>query len=236
MRMIMSEEKLKELTIISTSDLNIKFPAKNPHISNEEAEKTREVIKSESAYTNDAQVLINKNALPQILATDKKGANNFYEDLENDDKEQNGKNQYAHLEAVQEEVSKRIQEPRDTLKRERLKDSEQCLIAVRDAPELEKIREVDESKIRKELPKLKERKIEEESLTTDQLTGKPLEKNAAAHHIERKSDAPRKSLKLDNIIVVNPDTHDEIHKNDAESEENLKQLCKEKGWDYPKSK
>ena len=115
---------------------------------------------------------------------------------------------------------------------ERLRDSEACLKALRDAPELEKIREAQESRNRHEQSKLKVRKIEE-GVTTCQLSGEPLEANSEAHHIERKADNPKKALDLDNVVLVNPAVHQEIHRKGAESPEELKALCEEKNWKAP---
>lgn len=228
LEMMMSEEKKSELIIHSASNLTINFPEANQYISNEEANRKRIAISSQGAYTPDGKAFINKKSLPKVLATDKKGANRFVNDLENDDKMQNGNNILVSVPAVMKEISRRIQYPIDTIKREKLKDSEGCIAALRDSPELEKIKEVQESKIREELPRLKNRKIKAEGITCCQVTNKPLEPNAAFHHIRRRADRPDLALSLDNGILVNPSVHDEIHDQGAESPEELSDFCKKK--------
>lgn len=214
----------------SAQDLTIKFPNKNEHIADKDAEKNRDLIKNNGAYTNDGRAYVNTVALPHLLSTDKKGINRFYNKLDNDDKLELGNLKLASVSSVNKEISERLQEPRDTLQKERLRDAEGCINAMRDAPELEKIREVEESKNRKEQPKLKAKKIKAENITACQLTGAPLDQDADAHHVVRKADQPRKARNLDNIIVANKPPHCEVHAAGAESPEELSALCEQKGW------
>lgn len=228
----MSDEK--NLPVVhSAQNLTIIFPKKNEHISDKDAKKNRDLIKNEGAYTGNGKVYLNTRALTHILATDKKGVNRFYNNLENEDKLEQGEKNLVSVAALSKEISERIQEPRDNLQKERLRDSEKCLNALRDSPDLEKVREVAESKNRKEKYKLKQRKIAAENISTCQLTGKPLEADADAHHIARQADEPRETLNLDNIIVINKQPHREIHAAGAESSEELSELCKEKDWNDP---
>ncbi|WP_265432587.1 hypothetical protein [Aeromonas salmonicida] len=226
-------DKKKLPVVHSAKDLSISFPEKNKHISDKEAEKSRELVKNNGAYTNDGRAYMDKNALPHLLATDKKGANRFFNNLEDEDKLELGNKNLAAISSVNKEISERIQEPRDTLQKERLRDSEACVNAFRDAPELEKIREIEESKNRKEQPKLKAKKIKAENITACELTGAPLDPDADAHHIERQADKPRKARDLNNIVVANKLPHREVHEAGAETPEELSALCTEKGWNDP---
>ncbi|MDN8644349.1 hypothetical protein Q0S19_07735 [Stenotrophomonas indicatrix] len=217
----------------SAKDLNIIFPEKNKHISDGEASKNREIVKNNGAYTSDGRAYLDKVALPHLLATDQRGVNRIYNDLENADKLEVGAQNLVAVSAVNKVISERIQEPRDSLQKERLRDSEACVNAFRDAPELEKIREVEESRSRKEQPRLKEKKIRAESITACQLTGAPLDPDADAHHIERQADKPRKARDLRNIVVANKSPHREVHAEGAETPEELSALCLRKGWNDP---
>lgn len=230
--MKMSDEK--NLPVVhSAKDLSITFPEKNKHISEKEGEKSRSLVKNNGAYTSDGRAYIDKNALPHLLATDKKGANRFFNDLEEEDTLELGSQNLASISSVNKEISERIQEPRDTIQKERLRDSEACVNAFRDAPELEKIREVEESKNRKEQPKLKAKKIKAENITSCELTGDQLEPDADAHHIDRQADKPRKARDLNNIVLANKSPHREVHAAGAETPEELSALCAEKGWNDP---
>ncbi len=127
----------KDLPVVhSASELTIVFPEKNKHISNKESDKNRALVKSGGAYTSDGRAYVNKDVLPHLLATDTKGANRFYNNLDDEDKLENGSEKFASVSSLNKEISQRIQEPRDTLQKERLRDSEGCINALRDAPEL----------------------------------------------------------------------------------------------------
>lgn len=228
----MSDEKNLP-AVYSAKNLSISFPEKNKHISDKEAENNRNLVRNNGAYTSDGRAYIDINALPHLFSTDKKGVNRFFNNLEDEDKLELGNQNLASVSSVNKELSERIQEPRDTLQKERLRDSEACVNAFRDAPELEKIREVEESKNRKEQSKLKAKKIKAENITTCELTGAPLELDADAHHIERQADNPRRARDVNNIIVTNKAPHREIHAAGAETPEELSALCAEKGWSDP---
>ncbi|WP_158301329.1 hypothetical protein [Janthinobacterium sp. BJB426] len=227
----MTESNLPALRPATT--LSINFPPKNEHITDSEADKTRKLVKDNGEYTNEGKAYINKKALPHLLGTDTPGVNRIYNDLENDEKIELGDKKLVSIPAVHKIMSERIQEPRDTLQKERIRDAEACLTALRDAPELDKYREAEESRNRNEQSLLKGKKIAAENITACQLTGEPLASNAHAHHIERRADKPRMSRDLDNVIVINPEAHEEVHRNRAESPQELQDLCKTKEWNNP---
>lgn len=212
----MSSDKKDNLPIVhSAEDLSITFPEPIEQIK-KEGKKTRQLIQKNSSYTPDGRTWINRKNISHLLSTDSKGGRRVYNDLDEDDKLKNGTNDYASVEAVQKETSKRIQEPRDTIQKERLKDTEECLKALRDAPELEKIRELEESKIRKELPAVKRKKLKVESV--DCITGEALI-DPEVHHKDRVADKPRRALDEENLVALNKNTHrDQIHGNGIESE------------------
>ena len=207
----MCNSKDKEVALINSNDMTLNFPEASPHIT-KEGDKTRKIIKKNGyADPNTGETFIDKTALPHLLVTDKAGVNKFYNELNNDEKRENGNNKLVSVPAIQKEVAKRIEEPRDTLEKERLRDTEKCLVVLRDNPEIEKERELVESKNRKNFKKFKENVIKENNITNDECTGEPLSRYPHAHHIERKVDAPRKVLDPKNIAIVNPGTHQNIH-------------------------
>jgi hypothetical protein len=214
----MDDKKDKNLPILhSAEDLTVRVPKPIKQIKSA-ANKTQKLIKKSGAYTPDGRLYIKRNALPHMLVTDPKGARRFYNNLDEEDKLENGKDEYASVESVQKEASKRIQEPRDTLRRERLRYTEDCLKAARDAPQLEKIREIEESQIRKELPCVKKKKLKAASV--DAITGHPLTE-PEVHHKDRMADNPRRALDPDNLEVLNKDTHKHIHRQGIETEEDF---------------
>jgi len=222
-----------QIAVRSANELTLNFPVRDGLVDARHAERTRLAIREHGVFMPDGRTAVGLTALPAILATDQKGANRVYLGLSPRDKFSDGDRRYAMLPALQKVVSERIEEPRDAYQRERLRDSEACLQALRDAPELDKARSVDESKIRSALPALKRRKIEAEGITACQLTGMPLEKDAAAHHANRKADFPRQSLDLDHVVIVNKVPHEDIHRAGAESKEELSEFAKKRGLKDP---
>ncbi|OOO00574.1 MAG: hypothetical protein ATN35_06630 [Epulopiscium sp. Nele67-Bin004] len=211
------------------SAIDIKFPDNDSLI---ESEKTsiENSIKTGGIVTTEGKLFIDKDKLPPLLGTDKKGVNKFYNDLDDDDKFIDGSKRYADSTAVSKEQNKRIQEPRSQLEREKLKHSRDCVNAFIDAPQLEKERTIESDRIQKRLPNLTKEKIKADNITADQLTGERFENDAEGHHIERKADNPRKATDLDNIVVIKKSTHKEIHDNNAEDKQSLIDLANNKGW------
>lgn len=216
----------------SATELELRFPKPNAYITPEDSAKTRELIQGRAMFTPDGKPFIPSSALPHLLATDRPGANKFYNDLPDGDKMRNGTERLVAAPALNKELSRQIQEPRDVYKIERLKYSEACLIALRDAPELEKLRLLEESRIRKDVPKLKGQMLKEGSISACQASGEPLEPDAEVHHIERRADQPSMSLDPSNLLLVNKDPHREIHEAGAHSPGELTALAEKKGWPY----
>ncbi|MGD9678717.1 MAG: hypothetical protein AB7V16_10290 [Vulcanibacillus sp.] len=225
------EKKSTETSLVKykANDLNIIFPD-NEKLTDDEKKDTRNSIIKGGIVSNDGQCFMNKNEIPKQLNTDKKGSNKFYNNLENDEKFEDCNSKYADVAALIKEISNRIQDPRPQLEREKLKDSRDCLNAFIDTPQLERDRSIASDRIQKELPKLTKKKITSENISCDQLTGEEFDNDAQGHHIERKADNPRRALDLDNIVVIKEKTHKEIHKQDAENIELLKQFAEDKGW------
>ncbi len=198
--------------------LSIEFP-KNDNLSEQEMQRAIKSINKHGIALENGRTMVEKNALPTMLCTDKKGANKVYGKLSESDKYRDGDKQYASTSSVTKEISERIQEPRDALTREQLKYNEQCLNALRDADKLENERSIDEARIRKELPKLGKKIMNEKGIKNCEVTDEPFDNDAHAHHVERKSDVPRRALDPSNIKMVKKEVHDDIHESNAEGEE-----------------
>ncbi|HBY4414936.1 TPA: hypothetical protein MIU36_23505 [Klebsiella pneumoniae] len=226
-------KNLPSLTL--AKDLNIEFPENSKDLTEAENAKIKNAIINGGALNSDGNTFIKKKKIGTLLACDNGGANRVYNNLSDKDKLIFDNERYASVSSILHAVSDRVQEPRDAIIREKLRQSEKGLIALRDSPTAEKTREIMKSRIEIALPNLKKDKIERDSLVNCQLSGEALEKDAHAHHVNRKSDNPRNALNLDDILVVNPDIHDEIHKNKANTREELEELIKEKGWNNPYS-
>lgn len=126
--MEMSVEK-NSIVEHSSQDLTISFPENNKHISEKEAERSRSFVENNGAYPSDCRGYINKNALPHLMAINRKGANRFFNNLEDEGNLESNNQNLTSISSINKEISERIQEPRDTLQKERLRDSEVCVNA-----------------------------------------------------------------------------------------------------------
>lgn len=232
-----TEEKLKEdkeqnLVVIKATELNITFP-QNDKIEKKESRKIEEGI-NKGGIVIENKCFLEKNKIKTQLCTDKKGENKFYNDLDDEDKIEVGKEKYASVSAITKEISDRIQQPRDILVQEKLHHSEACLKAFRDNSELEKQRLIEEVRIKKEIPKTIKKKIKDENIKKCELTESEFNNDAEGHHIIRKADDPTKACDPGNIIIIKNEIHKKIHKEGAESPEELEELCKRENWKVPK--
>ncbi|HEY8034662.1 MAG TPA: hypothetical protein VIF37_03630 [Methylobacter sp.] len=228
----MCDEQKNHPAVRSASEINIQFTEESKALDSQDAEKIRKtVVKHGGDY--GGKCFIEKSGLPRLLCTDAKGANRVYINAAPKDKFQDGDKRYINVTAVQKEIGDRIQQPRDAYMHERLKYSDQCLRDYRDNPTVAQDRHIEESMIRRDLPKLKSRKIAVEGITACQYTGESLEKNAAAHHRIRKSDDPSLALDLNNVDIINPKPHKKVHDEGAESPDELRALCEKESWNFP---
>jgi hypothetical protein len=223
----------KVIVVRPATDLTLNFHQSSSLVDEKDVEKSKVAIIKHGVYSPDGRTFIATDALCNLLATDPKGAKRAYLNMSDEDKLINENTRYASVPAIQKEISKRIEEPRDAYARERLRENERLLTTLRDAPQLEKIRAVAESKIREGQSTLKSRKIKAEGISNCQVTGEALENDAHAHHIVRKADSPREALNLDNIAVVNKAPHEKIHRFGAETKEEFSDLCQKEGWNDP---
>lgn len=225
-----NSEKDTSLVKYAAGELSIVFSDNNKNLTDKENAVPRNAVNKGGIVKSDGQTFINKNELSTLLNTDKQGGNKIYNDLDDDEKFEDGNSKYAASSAIIKELSNRIQEPRTQLEREKLKESRDCINAFIDTPQLETERSIESDRIQKDLPKLTKKKMKTENIVCDQLTGEEFDNDAEGHHKERKSDNPRKALDPDNIIVTKKKNHQEIHKNGAGDRESLKNLALEKGW------
>ena len=193
-------------------NLDIKFPH-NSKLTEKENLLPQKAINETGIIDSKGKAYKGKKKIKDILVTDKAGANKFYNNLDDEDKFENGDEKYASVAACQKEITNKIQQDRPQLEREKLKHSRDCMNAFIESPELEKERSINSDRIQKELPTLTKKKIKAENITCDQLTGEEFEDDAEGHHMTRKKDDPS------NIIVVKSKTHDATHKAEEHSTE-----------------
>ena len=127
-------------------------------------------------------------------------------------------------------INKEIEISKDYKKRIYLRKSEEALRNLRDCDKLELKRIEKESNYDKELKKLKKKRIKKYKLKKDELTGDTLRKDAEFSHIRSKASYPNLALDINNGLVVNKKTHDEITRMNIEDEDSLLKLCNKNEW------
>lgn len=218
--------------IKKAEELTITFPS-NDLLEPKEQNVIQNAITKGGIVASEGRCYIDTKEMPKLLVTDNKGVAKIYNNAQEDDKYENGNNQYLSTSEIKKNIDERIQEPRGALEQEKLRYSETCLNAFRDSPELEKERHIEADRIAKERPLLTNKKIKAENIDMCQLSGEKFEDDARGHHIERVADNPRKARNLDNIVVVKAPIHVDIHNKGAESPEELKKYIETNNYNKP---
>lgn len=223
----------KQLPVKFTAkELELKFPD-NIFLAKDEQSKINNAVKDGGIVASDGRGFFDAKVLPDLLSTDKKSAAKVILDANDEDILKNGSDKYLSMAATKKEIDKRIQEPRNVLKIEKLKHSEKSINTFRDAPELEKERQMEAARIAKERSTLTSKKIKAENITSCQLSGGKFNNDARGHHIKRVEDEPREARNLNNIVVVKENIHKDIHAYGAESPEELIAYAKSHGYSIP---
>lgn len=212
---------------LAIENLDVKLPEPSRILVPKDGARTRNAIMKHGAVTDDSKMAYERDGIAAILCTDDAGANKFIAELPNDQIIEDGHKIYIRQPPINQELSRRIQEPRDAYQLERLRDAERCMNSVRDAPELENRRLKLEARTRKEMPKIKRQVLKNADTC---ISGEPLQKNAEVHHVERVADNPDLALDPNNLRPVNPHIHDRIHAAKAHTPQALDQLAKQEGW------
>lgn len=159
----------------------------------------------------DGNAYIPETSFPKIISKKKKSANYIMDNkIAEEDKKSFNNTTLINTSAVVGYLDKNSHLTRDAEIAELNRYARDGLISIGDSSQAEAIRRKIDSHVDKELPKLKKKR----NSSFDEITGEPLEKNAAFHHVNNKEiyNEPQQILDVANGIVVNPDTHNEIHR------------------------
>lgn len=201
----------QQLIVMPLEKEALKFPPKPETISHKIAEKVHHTIVSTAVKMPDGKTAVSTKGLATILCTDRVGAKIFYSDLDDDDKFVADRQHYVRTPALKKALDERIEKPYPASKREQLRYHSDCLSAVRDNQDSERLRAIHEEEIRQQQKTLKQKKIAQDGNTHCAFTGEPLQPDAQAHHKVRRADDPDKALDLNNIDIVNPQPHQTHH-------------------------
>lgn len=96
-------------------NLDIKFPH-NSKLTEKENLLPQKAIKETGIIDSKGKAYIGKKKIKDILVTDKAGANKFYNNLDDEDKFENGNEKYASVAVCQKEITNKIQRKRQILR------------------------------------------------------------------------------------------------------------------------
>lgn len=232
----MSDKKEKfELTSIPLKPGTYQRPKRtNPNVPAEKYDRVDKVCENEVFLSNDGNAYVPKESMPTILNTNKNRSRFIADNLLSDDSRRviNGKEAYNSSELIG-FLDKRSHETRNAEHAAIDRYSRDALIGIGDSDQAEAVRRQLDAQSQRTLPRLKNQR----GVDFDEITGDPLEKNSAFHHLYEKSiyTNPADTMDPDKGINVNADTHQEIHRrnihNPGELErqkEDIKQTVKRK--------
>lgn len=169
---------------------------------------------------------VGSEAFPALFQLSKaKGEYVFDNQIPDKDKRSVGDRRYAHSSAVVGLLDKKVQEVRDAGKQALLQYSRDTLLSISDSSQAQDLRRKCDSFTDRELPKLRKQR----GGASDELTGEPLKKGAAFHHVNPKEihTDPEDVLNPSKGRNLNAENHKEVHRKRAFDEEAFESIKKE---------
>lgn len=213
------------------TNMNINTPQKPENSNNSTCTEIRNAWVGFTYVDNRGIIWIDVDRLNSILRTSKPRAK--YELLQIDDsaKLRQGNKTYIRAYNLIGILEKFIQESKIGKRREYLKYSEQIYRAIRDSNDVLVIGEKYNAFLENERKGLKKKRINKYNIKNDELTGDILRrKTAEFSHIRNYCIYREISSDIENGLIVNKETHVIITKKGINDENELKELCIEKGW------
>ena len=229
----MSKEKNFELSIVKMAkDINYEKPNHpNNLVDKEEYKKIDMAIATSVALTNAGTNLVSENALPELLAETKKDTMYIVDnEISDDAKVSVGGEKFIKSGAVIEKAHTRSEEHPDAMKRAKNSYSAQSLISISNSESVKAQKGDFEDFAKKKEKNLGKTRKKENNISSDEVTGEPLEGNGDFHHKNKKTiyTDPVQRLNPNKGILVNKQTHRDIHKNNINNEEDLNKYIKER--------
>ena len=166
---------------------------------------------SQISSENDGNVYVPQDSMNTIFNTTKKRGQFIYDNQLDDEDKRN----FNGVSAIKSSgvvglLDKRSHETRDAEDADLDRYTRDSLIRIGDSDQAETVRRILDTHTSKDLPKLKKQR----GTKYDEITGEPLGKNSAFHHLNEKElfTDPVDVLDENRGINVNLDTHKKIHK------------------------
>lgn len=223
----MSKEDNKfALSVIKKAkDINYEKPNyPNNLIDKSEYDKIDATLSEGVALTNAGTTLVQETALPNLLGENKKDTRYIVDNkIPDSQKITIDSENYIKSGAILNEVHTRSEEHPDAKKRARCSYVSQSLVNITKAAETKSQKSDYEDFAKKEEKKLGRTRRKNNNINHDEITGEPLKGNGDFHHSNKKTiyTDPVQRLDPDKGIMVNRDTHVDIHSNNINDENEL---------------
>lgn len=227
----MSKDKYELSVIKRASDIPYEKPAHpNSLIPEKEYEKVDKAIAEGVVITDAGTTLVDERALPDMLGESEKDTRFIVDNKIPDSKKINiGNELYIKSGAVMDETHTRAEEHSDASKRAKSRYAEESIINISKSPEVKAQKGDFEDYAKKKEKKLSQKRQSINNEKKDEITGKPLKGKGDFHHKNKKTiyTDPVERLDPEKGILVNRDTHQDIHKSGVNNEELLEKYKKE---------
>ena len=192
----------------------------NNNIPAKKYDRIDEVCQKKVFLSNDGNAYVPQDSMNVIFNTTRSSGQYIYDNILDDEDKRviNGINAVKSSSVVG-ELDKRSHELREADKADLHRYARDSLLGIGDSDQAEGIRRRLDTHTSKELTRLKKQR----GVQNDEITGEPLKKNSAFHHLKPKAIFTDPVAVLDETkgINVNFDTHAEIHKRNIRSEAEL---------------
>lgn len=225
------KDKKFELSIVKTAkDIEYEKPDRlNKFVDESEYDKIDDALGAGVALTNAGTTLVEEDVLPTLLAENKKDTR-YIVDNKIPDSEKCSINgvDYIKSGAVLAETHTRSEEHHDAEKRAKNGYVSQSLVNISKSAETKAQKGDYEDFAKKQEKNLGKRRKCAGGLSEDEVTGEPLTGNGEFHHANKKSiyTDPVQRLDPNTGVVVNSETHIDIHRNNINDKKALEDYKK----------
>lgn len=230
----MSKDNKKfELNIVKTAnDINYEKPAHpNNLVNDSEYSKIDSAISTGVALTNAGTTLVCEDSMSVLLAENKKDTRYIVDNKISDSEKVTINNKkYIKSPAVVAETLRRAEEHSDATKRAKNSYASQSIVNISNSSDTKAQKCDYEDYAKKAEKNLGRTRINQNNISEDEITGKPLVGNGNFHHANKKTiyTDPVQRLDPDKGVVVNSDTHSDVHRNNINDENSLAEYAKRK--------
>ena len=229
----MSREKEFQLCIVKMAkDISYEKPNHpNDFVDEEEYNKIDTALSTSVALTNAGTTLVSEDALPELLAETKKDTMYIVDnEISDEAKVSIGGGKFIKSGAVIEKAHTRSEEHPDAMKRAKNSYSAQSLINISKSETVKAQKGDFEDFAKKKEKNLGKTRKKENNISSDEVTGEPLEGNGDFHHKNKKTiyTDPVQRLNPNKGILVNKQTHRDIHKSNVNNEKDLYMYIKQR--------